>query len=338
MITTLVLAIVAQSPQIYLTCHSENSDRSERECKISHHGTFEDDQSWVYMRLYGEHIIERVLFQDPSQIKKIPKKLYENFPNLKYLQLNGTSITGIKRGDFAHANNSVTIEIAFSPIVDIEDFAFEGLPKVKRLLCHHNKLKAIRRNTFEGLTNLVEVDLTGNQIELIEDGAFDTPKLSILRLTANQLKSFRDSVFRVTPPLRHFSAGKNNFTKISSLFNSLTGLKTIDIHSNRVDDLNFTMFSKLANLEDLNVAMTGFKNTTEEDIVIAKVALSQLHVLNLSEGQLTEHFLTAVNTVFANLTRLNIIHETTVISVPTEEVKRSLSSVDVTRWHLIGYY
>ncbi|XP_041366916.1 uncharacterized protein LOC121381645 [Gigantopelta aegis] len=169
-------------------------------------------------------------------------------------------------------------------IEDFHDNAFVGLTSLRILQVNKNRMKKIPV-ALKSLPDLEELDIDDNNIEYLPDYSFaENKNLMLLQLKGNPILSVGKKAFSNLPKLRKiYLSEAHDMTEFPDLegTSSLDGLrfdranirvippdmchhlpllKTLDVHSNRIDQLpNVTGCSALLNLNMGNNAITSLE-------------------------------------------------------------------------------
>lgn len=221
-----------------------------------------------------------------------PKDFYENPENIQKIQLEFQNLTKIKSSAFSGAIYLKEIDLDHNQILYIGEDAFFELNNLTVLSLTKNNLTIIRSNTFVGAINLKRLHLNQNKIEHIEDGALNKlPALENILLQNNHLKKLSASLFIHTPRLNEAVFEENELVQIKDAFTHLHGLKILILDYNRIEDIDLSTFSNLAELNHLSLRKSGFQLKDPNGAVdsLEKInSSSKLEVLDLAENELAD--------------------------------------------------
>lgn len=171
--------------------------------------------------------IKGLYFEPNTNIKFLPIKVNEIFPNLVVYAANNCSLSTLKYEHFESLNKLQALSLGTNQISSIESDTFKDLDYLKFLFLNHNEITSIADHTFDSLTNLRLLTLYNNQLSTLPDNIFiNLSELRNVSLSDNSLQSMNDN---------HFINNKK--------------LEWIWMHNNHLDDLSSTMFDKMENLK-----------------------------------------------------------------------------------------
>lgn len=254
--------------------------------------TYEMNFSVVPIDLY-DGILEQLhsAYENETWTDEYPKDFYENPENIQKIQLEFQNLTKIKSSAFNGAIYLKEIDLDHNQILYIGEDAFFELNNLTVLTLTKNNLTIIRSNTFAGAINLKRLHLNQNKIEHIEDGALNLPALENILLQNNRLKELSTSLFIQTPWLIEAVFEENGLIQINDAFTHLHKLKILILDYNRIEDINLSKLSNLAELNHLSLRKSGFQlNDPNGDVDnFAKInSSSKLEVLDLAENELAD--------------------------------------------------
>lgn len=242
----------------------------------------------------------------PTKLTRVPRFILRKFPNLiqirltnvgivtlnsdsfdggyylELLDLRRNQISSIPAKTFSNLDRLETINLAYNKIERIESDAFYNVPALKHVILSNNMLESIEMGSFTGARNLTELYIESNKIRTIEENALSLPKLEIISLKDNRLKTLPKMVFESTPKLEKVDLSNNDLEEIGDLFNNKPNLYSLNLCDNpdlKDADL-FELSEKIPNLSYLLLANTGFKLTNEPK---KPVELSELKAINDQE-------------------------------------------------------
>ncbi|CRK87808.1 CLUMA_CG001552, isoform A [Clunio marinus] len=183
------------------------------------------------------------------------------FPNMQNLAIHDGPLKHLLRGDFAMADNLVSIHITHTDVTDLEDYVFFGTKVLKTLNLRENKIRTIAENAFKGLMTLKFLTLSYNEIHMLHMNIFkDLNFLEQLSLGSNKLRHIDENLFSKNRHLEIIFLDNNQLTSISgNMFSRNENLREIYMDNNQIKHVsNIPEF--LTNLKQLEVAV--FSNNT----------------------------------------------------------------------------
>lgn len=254
----------------------------------------------------------------PTNLTRIPSFILQKFPKLRHLRMINTGITSLSSDSFAaghrlmqidlrrnrigsnvptnvfaNLNSLEDVNLAYNKISRIEPRAFDSVPALKILFLSNNLLQSINSDDFAGAKNLQELFLDSNVIERIEANAFDLPKLEILSLKDNRLKSLPNNIFENLTKLERIDLSHNDIVEIDDLFKNCDQLYSLSLSHNPIlknADL-FKITTKVPSLSYLYLANTGLRPLKEPKQTNPNYALTHLDLSsnNLSSPDIFTH-------------------------------------------------
>lgn len=219
----------------------------------------------------------------PTGLTYVPSFILNRFPNVQFLRLTNTGITNLKTESFvnghkleeldlrhnqianvpskifANLDRLETIHLAYNRIARLGHNAFVDLPALKILFLSNNQLQTVDSGHISAV-NLTELYLDSNAIRLVAANALDLPKLEIISLKDNRLRSLPDTVFKNSPRLEKIDLSNNDLIKIDGLFGKCANVYSLNLSDN--PELHADLFQlteQLPELSYLHLANTGVK-------------------------------------------------------------------------------
>lgn len=115
------------------------------------HQDFEDDSTVV-----------GVSIRKQQTLNKFPRGFGLVFPNMKYLEIDTSGISGLERADFVHMAHLQGLWMPNNPIVSLPNDLFTNVQGLRYLSFHKNKLKFIGPDLLKPLKNLKLANFEGN--------------------------------------------------------------------------------------------------------------------------------------------------------------------------------
>lgn len=231
------------------------------------------------------------------EIENLSQKDFENSKNLTNFKLtNQINLNRIIERNFIHLNKLINLEISFSSISQLDDFAFAGMMNLKFLNLEGNKIKSLYANTFSGARNLEKIQLSWNQISFIEDITFYLPQLTELYLDHNYLGNLSVRSFENLPLLEVLWLSQNNFNEIpDTIYHLIDSLKEFFFNQNDQTNVNIKDFLKFQNLLTLSLEHVRLDyevdTLNENGIEMRNDLRSKLSTIRLDGTKCTESIL-----------------------------------------------
>lgn len=317
----LLMGICGMGDTIEITC----IQRTHTECEIEpsvclnlNDENTEEDR--VTIRSY-ENFKDTVSFDilSPTNLTHVPAFIFHKFPKLRQLRIINAGIKSLKAESFVSGHRLVhmdlrrnqiaiaprqvfanlmqleEVNLAYNKIARIEAGAFDSVPLLKTLVLSNNLLQSIESRSFIGAKELAELHLDSNLIQSIDADAFDFPRLEILSLRDNRLKSLPINIFANLTSLEKIDLSHNELTEIGNSLRNCDQLYSLSLsHNPNLKDADvFEITKKMPSISYLYLANTGFRMSerTEENPNFA------LTHLDLSSNELN------LPNLFAHLTQ-----------------------------------
>lgn len=122
-----------------------------------------------------------------KQMKYIPRKIGEKFPNLVVFEFISCGLTVVRDFYLKNMRNVRHLYLNKNEIKTIESGAFDDLISVEFLLLHENMIETLDKNLFSKMINLHWVLLKQNKIKSLRPTTFRIPggKLQTVALWSN---------------------------------------------------------------------------------------------------------------------------------------------------------
>ncbi|XP_050404704.1 leucine-rich repeat-containing protein 70 [Patella vulgata] len=153
-----------------------------------------------------------------NSISRVTKSSFQNFTQLKKLQLDFNKITKLEAGTFNNLPYLEIIGLGTNSISTIQKGVFWHLPSVKSIDLTNNFIINLSEG-FKNITNINRIDLHGNRIQNIKNEDFrDTTSLLDLILSNNKITQIKRNAFRSLIKLAYLSIKGNPLKKADGLF------------------------------------------------------------------------------------------------------------------------
>jgi Leucine-rich repeat (LRR) protein len=163
-----------------------------------------------------------------KEVYKIPEEIFEKFPQLKNLIVNGNHLQILEKTTFQAAKLLEVLRLSNNDLVELSAHIF-NMPTLKTLDLGRNRLERIASEAFSGLLALERLYLSDNNLKSIpSDSFYQIPKLSFLSLENNQFTKLDDDIFKNNPHMKSLGLSNNSFTELKNeifhYFDNLTDL------------------------------------------------------------------------------------------------------------------
>ncbi|XP_038051496.1 SLIT and NTRK-like protein 4 [Patiria miniata] len=201
-----------------------------------------------------------------NHIRILPVGAFEEFVNLRYLDIEMMELETITPGAFQDNINLVHIYIQINQLTVIRSFTFKGVPNLKQLFLNSNKIKVLDPGAFEGIPKLETLFLSDNDISEISSDLFrNLTKLRYLYLENNHISDIPEGTFTGLTNLRHLSLAGNDLVHIpSGLFDDLKHLRALKLSYNHIISINpLPDLPRLNHIDLFNNQLTSVSNLTD---------------------------------------------------------------------------
>ena len=214
------------------------------------------------------------VFFKSNSLTRIPPRVCEYFPNLKYLYIVRNNLRTVKKKDFLGCSLILRLKIYFNKYsLYIERDAFTFLPKLKHLhLFKNNNLTFQSKGKFIGLKSVIDVYLINNNFKNIPvqltSGLFSVEKIN---LSGNKITRIPQNVLHYLMNITEINLSSNELTQLPNYFVSkLTKIQLLNLESNKIWNLT-------------NV-FANMKNTRNVDILLANNPINLLYNSNFENS------------------------------------------------------
>lgn len=272
-----------------------------------------------------------------SNLRRIPKTIFETFPRLEAVTLNSANIQSLTPSTFVNAHNLKdlhlkmnkimklhralfatyatnleTLDLSGNEISSIEDEAFDGLAKLRTLKLSGNLLKVLKTRTLSGLHGLEYLHLYSNKLTTIQSQALSLPKLIEVFFGNNRLRTLPNDLFSNTPNLEITEFSDNRLTHIGDTFVNCHKVYSLNLENNPIEDADLMKFAQMQSLSSLSLNCTNFKFPNElptkddkNDTANGRIIVSSsLESLNLANNNLSNANIFEQLAMFPEIQRL----------------------------------
>nr|CAH7750067.1 unnamed protein product [Callosobruchus chinensis] len=255
--------------------------------------------------------LPRLTFLDLSynNLESIPGGALRGHATLEHLNLNYNKLRSIGKEAFMAMPALRELRLKNNSLTDIFPGPFWNLPALKGLDLSENFLRKLEPTFLENLPSLRRLDLSGNELTMIEQTAFlPTPSLEHINVSYNHLKVIHPATFRhllhlyeldvsrnellefvpgLPRGIEHLHLHHNEIQLIPHLHTpdlDLPALKSLDLSSNRIENIGIGTFKTLPHLKRLYLGENLLKKIEEHVLE----GITHLEVLDLRENRLVD--------------------------------------------------
>ena len=250
-------------------------------------GVFKDLRNLVFLVMCCNYV--GTLTDRTFQLTRLPDGVFDGLSNLEVLRLHINGLTQLPADIFDGLSSLKILVLHGNALTSLPAGVFDGLSRLEKLLLFNNQLTALPEGVFDGLSRLSYLRL-GNQgwgMHLRGDGVFDgLSNLRFLGLDCGPLHYLPADVFVGLSRLERLELEKNYLTtKLpAGVFEPLTGLKSLYLHSSRMTGLPDDAFDDLSHIQQLALADNNLSELPDG----AFDGWSNLKYLHLEDNNLTE--------------------------------------------------
>lgn len=182
----------------------------------------------------------RLKFVD-SNIQSIPMPLFDEFRQVKILEINHVGLRNIFQNSFLRAEKLKVFQAIGNRISVISAYVFMGAVNLKALDLSANIITNIHHEAFVGLENLKELSLSSNRIAILDEQTFQPLKnLTWIWLDRNEIKIISVNLLISSQKLRGIYLNNNKVSALSTvLFDNLPELDFLFLEGNNCTGKNF---------------------------------------------------------------------------------------------------
>jgi len=265
------------------------------------------------------------LFLQNNSFSRVSPNVMHSLHNLLLLNMSFNHLSGqsINKDTFKSQVKLVALDMSHNIIKDISSDVYSTMNEIQILNLQHNHLSEIHSEHFSHLPNLHVLMLSFNQIQTLHPKALvNLQSLDSLSLNHNHLPEIPDELFQDCPNLQDLTLHHNLLTSVPKSLSNLSNLQTLDLGENQIanlsmeslpaslyglrlagndlDQIPMNIFTKLSNLNVLNLSHNRIK-TIEED---ALRNLKNLRALRLDNNRLQD--MNGIVSSLKNLRWLNV--------------------------------
>lgn len=284
-------------------------------------GVFSDLETLVHLQLNSNNITMiddsvfgnlrnlKELYLENNGLAKITDSLFRGLGNLKHLDLSHNLLEQIQGGSFEETSALKVLNVRHNLLSQLDYHTFAGLSSLSRLLIDNNKLEALNKFALDNMRSKIEfLSASFNRISNIENDMFhNMGRLRHLNLSYNELSSLGITLFaglqlrelslqgnRISRVNRETFNGAHRISNLNLADNQIsvydTGaldsfretLVVLDLNSNLLGSLRYSMFRKMSALQLLSMSRNNI--TVIEDGTFAD--LERLEILDISKNRL----------------------------------------------------
>jgi Leucine rich repeat len=248
---------------------------------LSQNGAFGEPCDWTKNRQEETSIV----FWKCETLKIDPVFLgseSQEFPHLKNLEIQFTSLAVVEDKSFIRATNLQTLNLSNNKIERVDKNAFSGLKKLRKLYLEKNKIPNLPMGVFDELQELVELFLENNSLTSFDFSIVkQNHQLNTLWIFANAITNVMTSQ-KYSSNLTYISMSRNSLTSLPMKnLPDLPNLKLLTIHSNKLTEFDFeSVKDKFPKLE----TFFFFKNQFDCCFMVNMVRKMLLHMPKLWIG------------------------------------------------------
>nr|CAD7459546.1 unnamed protein product [Timema tahoe] len=281
--------------------------------------------SYTFNGLY----VLSLLSIDNNNILSIHPEALKNCSSLQDLHLNGNKLLEVPT-----TLNDVpllkTLDLGENHIIDITNTSLNGMQHIYGLRLTENNIGNLTKGVFEKMTALQILNLSRNKIYKVEPGAFDSNmNLQAIRMDGNYLTDI-GGLFTKLPNLVWLNISDNKLEWFDYALIP-TGLKWLDIHSNKIAELG--NYFEIENQLHLSSFDASYNKLTE---ITGSAIPDSVEALYLNNNQISK---VQSYTFFKkpNLTRVDLVANNITSLTPNSlRISAVASNKELPEFHIGG--
>ncbi|XP_076012898.1 leucine-rich repeats and immunoglobulin-like domains protein 1 [Genypterus blacodes] len=246
-----------------------------------------------------------------NELTDINVEVFANLPNLRELRLDHNELTSIP--DLGQAASKIeSLYLHHNKILSIEGRRTRELVSVETLDLSNNDITELRSHCFPAGLQIRDLYLNNNKISVLELGALDhlSSTLQILRLSRNRISQVPVRAFQL-PRLTLLDLHRNRIRQVEGLtFQGLSSLEVLKLQRNNISKLTDGAFWDLAKMKVLHLDYNSLAEVNSGSLY-GLTSLQQLFLSNNSIARINPdgwkfcQKLRELNLSYNNLTRLD---------------------------------
>jgi len=151
----------------YLFLQQKNTNLGGYTCLVKN--IIIKDPNSHHINIIGQHqenetnrSVVGVSIRTQTQLQQFPRGFGEKFPNVKYFEIDDSSITMLHKEDFLDLGHLLGLWMPRNPIVALPNDLFVNVQGLRYLSFHKNKLKFIGHDILKPLKNLERANFLEN--------------------------------------------------------------------------------------------------------------------------------------------------------------------------------
>ena len=240
-----------------------------------------------------------------NTLSEINRSAIPNLPNLMTLKIEECQVSSIDADSFAHLPHLQNLTLSGNLIQDIHKDAFRGLRNLRHLFLEKNKIMRLDDGVFDSL-QLEQLFLTQNSIQQLTSGTFNGLVVGDLRLGGNKLSRLTSEILQTIKPRLKVLKLDNNEVPLEIDINTFESMllhvlnlrnssiadhgflkhvmaQTLDLSANPFNNLDFSVYTGLNRVQELNLANVGIEVLDEKTLS----PFPSLSILDLSENKMS---------------------------------------------------
>lgn len=243
---------------------------SIKEIHLRHNKIRTVDASFQF---YGQ--LEHVDFSY-NQMTELPDKCFAKQSKLKHLQMDFNSIGNITNQTFLGLKSLTYLSLRGNKLSNLNE-ELAALTELETLDLGQNELEFISEEAFVSLLQLKRLYLDSNQLATVPSPTILRPlssSLTHLNLGQNAIQTLQSDVFLPLRSLKQLNLTGASILNISlhafrglgGLYEVDTGLKSLSLDSNALDQFPSAALAQLPHLESLFIGGNFFEKLTSESL------------------------------------------------------------------------
>ncbi|XP_053326341.1 leucine-rich repeats and immunoglobulin-like domains protein 1 [Spea bombifrons] len=217
-----------------------------------------------------------------NKLTEIDPAVFEELPHLREVQLNHNELTAVPSVGAA-SSKLTSLSLHHNKIRGIEPGLMKLYIALETLDLSFNEITEIRSGCFPPGLRIKELHLGSNKVGILESGSFDTLARSLLtlRLSRNRISQLPIKGLKL-PRLTVLELNRNRIRSIEGLtFQGLESLEVLRLQRNNISKLTDGAFWGLSRMQILHLEYNNLREVNSGSLY-GLLSLQQLHLGNNS--------------------------------------------------------
>lgn len=220
-------------------------DKDLRTCKVFDQAITDRDFTISSSR---DESVEGFVVQDNPNVKFLPEKVAESFPQLVAYEVFNCSAEFVGENHFIFLNKLKVLKLSNNKIHTIEPYAFKDLHNLEEINLDNNEIEYLPEHLFESFGKLKNLFMVNNKILFLRENIFkDLTSVQNITLAGNELEFINENLFKFNKKLENVWIEGNRIKFIS--FDTVKNLLYVDLQKNFCIDDYFDNSGSITDME-----------------------------------------------------------------------------------------